>query len=87
MQGVENIGPAAALGRVFESLRVDNRFEVKQSFVKKFVDYNEVECVSLDHFLGGVLKPQFNDLGAVFAASLQPGDGGSRTYSCGSRPS
>ena len=51
---------------------MDNGFEVEQSFVKKFVYYNEVKFVRLRHLLGGVLQAQLDHLGAVFSTALQP---------------
>ena len=69
---MKNIGSALALRRVFESLRMDNGFEVEQSFVKKFIDYNEVKFVRLRHLLGGVLQAQLDHLRAVFSTALQP---------------
>jgi hypothetical protein len=46
---LKGVRPGAALNMVFESLGVNDRFEVKQGPVKNFVDYNEVELRGLCH--------------------------------------
>jgi hypothetical protein len=43
LEGLKGVRPCAALNVVLETLSVNNRFQVKQSTVKYFIDYNEVK--------------------------------------------
>jgi hypothetical protein len=71
LEGLKGVRPCAALDVVLEPLGVNNRFEVKQSTIKYFVDYNEVEFLGLRHLDGSVLQAQLDDVGGVFASALQ----------------
>ena len=70
MKGVEGVGACALLGRKFEPLSMDYRFQVKNGPLKQLINYNEVKFLGLCHLRGSVFKPQLNDRRRVFAAPL-----------------
>ena len=73
VQGLKDLSPSPALCQVFEALCMHDRFQVEQSGLKQFIDYNVVKFSGLRHFVGGVLQAQLTDIGGVFAAVVQAG--------------
>ena len=68
IEGMEGLCPGSALCCVFESLGVHDGFEIKQSTIEDFVDYNEVKLFDLSQLQSGIFKAQLNGLSAVLAA-------------------
>lgn len=54
IERLEGVGAYTPLGRIFEALGVNNRLQIKESGLKQFVDYNEVEFCDLSHLLLGI---------------------------------
>src|SRR5688500_12609212 len=72
VQGFEDGGLAAKLGRVLEPLRVHDGLQVEYRRLEESVDYNEVEMSGLRDLEPRIHHALGNHLGLVFAAPLQP---------------
>src|SRR5262245_38531033 len=67
----EDAGFASAQRSVLETLRMNDRLEVKERRFKQGVDYNEVEMPGLGHLDAGIGQALGDDFGVILATARE----------------